>query len=50
VQDLFANPIFANHMTYDLHVVVDGDECEYSEYFTAQQAFDIQVSSLYHSQ
>ncbi|KAG1809639.1 uncharacterized protein BJ212DRAFT_1279338, partial [Suillus subaureus] len=42
VADLFANPIFTNHMTYDLHVVVDGDEHEYSEYFTAQQAFEIQ--------
>ncbi|KAG1882772.1 hypothetical protein F4604DRAFT_1577157 [Suillus subluteus] len=42
VADLFANPIFANHMTYDPHVVVDGDEHEYSEYFTAQQAFEIQ--------
>ncbi|KAG1822264.1 hypothetical protein EV424DRAFT_1472203 [Suillus variegatus] len=41
-QDLFANPIFANHMTYDPHVVVDGGEREYSEYFTAQQAFEIQ--------
>ncbi|KAG2119733.1 uncharacterized protein F5147DRAFT_564157, partial [Suillus discolor] len=27
VQHLFANPIFVNHMTYDLHIVVDGDEC-----------------------
>ncbi|KAG1834896.1 hypothetical protein EV424DRAFT_1468487 [Suillus variegatus] len=42
VQDLFANPIFANHMTYDPHVVVDGNERKYSEYFTAQQAFEIQ--------
>ncbi|KAG1782103.1 hypothetical protein EV702DRAFT_1177149 [Suillus placidus] len=42
VQDLFANPIFANHMTYDPHVVIDGDERKYSEYFTAQQAFEIQ--------
>lgn len=50
VQDLFANPIFANHMTYDPHVVVDGGEREYSEYFTAQQAYEIQVSLMYHSQ
>ncbi|KAG1784969.1 uncharacterized protein HD556DRAFT_1314634 [Suillus plorans] len=42
VEDLFANPIFVNHMTYDPHVVVDGDEREYSEYFTAKQAFEIQ--------
>ncbi|KAG2107501.1 uncharacterized protein F5147DRAFT_774333 [Suillus discolor] len=32
VEDLFANPIFANHMTYDPHIVVDG----------AKQAFEIQ--------
>ncbi|KAG2029027.1 hypothetical protein BDR03DRAFT_936897 [Suillus americanus] len=43
VQDLFANPIFANHMTYDPHVVVNGGERKYSEYFTAQQAFEIQI-------
>ncbi|KAG1838975.1 hypothetical protein F4604DRAFT_1885387 [Suillus subluteus] len=42
VEDLFANPIFANHMTYDPHVVVDSDDHEYSEYFTARQAFEIQ--------
>ncbi|KAG2353017.1 hypothetical protein BDR07DRAFT_1383624 [Suillus spraguei] len=42
VQDLFANPIFANHMTYDPHIVVDGDKRKYSEYFMAQQAFEIQ--------
>ncbi|KAG2149014.1 uncharacterized protein EDB93DRAFT_1240381 [Suillus bovinus] len=42
VEDLFANPIFANHMTYDPHIVVEGDEHEYSEYFTAKQAFEIQ--------
>ncbi|KAG2136941.1 uncharacterized protein EDB93DRAFT_1242301 [Suillus bovinus] len=29
VEDLFANPIFMNHMTYDPHIVVDGDEHEY---------------------
>ncbi|KAG1845377.1 hypothetical protein C8R48DRAFT_617186 [Suillus tomentosus] len=43
VEDLFANPIFANNMTYDPHVVVDGNEREYSEYFTARQASEIQV-------
>ncbi|KAG1897870.1 uncharacterized protein F5891DRAFT_1129793 [Suillus fuscotomentosus] len=42
VEDLFANPIFANNMTYDPHVVVDGNEHEYSEYFTARQASEIQ--------
>ncbi|KAG1816369.1 uncharacterized protein BJ212DRAFT_1446931 [Suillus subaureus] len=36
VEDLFTNPIFVNHMTYDPHIVVDGDEHEYSEYFTDQ--------------
>ncbi|KAG1797206.1 uncharacterized protein BJ212DRAFT_1450508 [Suillus subaureus] len=42
VEDLFANPIFTNHMTYDPHIVVNGDEHEYSEYFMARQAFEIQ--------
>lgn len=50
VQDLFTNPIFMNYMTYDPHIMVDGDEHKYSEYFTAQQAFEIQVNLMYHLQ
>ncbi|KAI6144394.1 hypothetical protein BKA82DRAFT_29322 [Pisolithus tinctorius] len=43
VKDLFSNPIFANFMTYDPHMVFRGPEREYSEFFTATCAFDIQV-------
>jgi hypothetical protein len=42
-KDLFANPIFANHMIYDPHVVMTGSEREYSEFFTGERAFFIQV-------
>ncbi|KAI6007529.1 hypothetical protein F5J12DRAFT_905461 [Pisolithus orientalis] len=43
VKDLFSNPIFTNFMTYDPHMVFQGLEREYSEFFTATHAFDIQV-------
>jgi hypothetical protein len=42
-KDLFANPIFANHMIYDPHVVMTGSEREYGEFFTGERAFFIQV-------
>ncbi|KAG2116454.1 uncharacterized protein F5147DRAFT_743089 [Suillus discolor] len=42
VKDLFANPIFSNHMMYDPHIVTTGSEREYGEFFTANMAFDIQ--------
>lgn len=44
IRDLFSNPIFADHMTYDPHKVVRGAEQEYSEFFTGTRAFEIQVS------
>ncbi|KAG1857135.1 hypothetical protein F4604DRAFT_1883077 [Suillus subluteus] len=43
IKDLFANPIFSNHMMYDPHLVMTGSECEYSEFFTSEMAFNIQV-------
>ncbi|KAI6030783.1 hypothetical protein F5J12DRAFT_888594 [Pisolithus orientalis] len=43
IKDLFSNPIFANYMTYDPYMVFQGPEREYSEFFTAMHAFDIQV-------
>ncbi|KAG2144136.1 uncharacterized protein EDB93DRAFT_1105038 [Suillus bovinus] len=46
VKDLFANPIFSNHMMYDPHIVITGSEREYGEFFTANMAFDIQVGLL----
>ncbi|KAG1726930.1 hypothetical protein EDB19DRAFT_1897601 [Suillus lakei] len=42
VKDLFANPIFSNHMMYDPHIIMTGSECEYGEFFTANRAFTIQ--------
>jgi len=35
VEDILCNPIFANYMTFDPHVVMRGTEREYSEFFTA---------------
>ncbi|KAG2127113.1 hypothetical protein DEU56DRAFT_915826 [Suillus clintonianus] len=43
VKDIFANPIFSNHMMYDPHIVMVGSEREYGEFFTANRAFAIQV-------
>ncbi|KIK78565.1 hypothetical protein PAXRUDRAFT_163667, partial [Paxillus rubicundulus Ve08.2h10] len=34
VEDIFSNPIFANYMTFNPHVVMRGMEREYSEFFT----------------
>ncbi|KAG1804964.1 uncharacterized protein HD556DRAFT_1283310 [Suillus plorans] len=42
VKDLFANPIFSNHMMYDPHLVMTGSEREYGEFFTSERAFTIQ--------
>lgn len=43
VEELLSNPMFAKHMTYDPHVVMQGTEREYSEFFTGTRAFEIQV-------
>jgi hypothetical protein len=45
VEDLLSNPIFANYMTFDPHVVMHGMEREYSEFFTGNRAHHIQVDS-----
>jgi hypothetical protein len=45
VKDLLSNPMFTNHMTFNPHVVVRGMEREYSEFFTGNQAYYIQVDS-----
>ena len=34
VMDIFSNPIFENHMTYNPHLVKQGEDQEYSEFFT----------------
>lgn len=46
---IFANPVFANHMQYDPVKVFTNEfseEREFSEYFTANYAWDIQVTVL----
>ena len=43
VEDILSNPVFANHMTFDPHLVMQGTEREYSEFFTADRAHQIQV-------
>ncbi|KAG1807705.1 hypothetical protein EV424DRAFT_1543759 [Suillus variegatus] len=41
-QDLFVNPIFANHMIYDPHLVMVDAERKYGEFFSGERAFFIQ--------
>ncbi|KIJ06771.1 hypothetical protein PAXINDRAFT_91492 [Paxillus involutus ATCC 200175] len=47
VQDIVSNPMFANYMTFDPHVVLRGAEREYSEFFTGDRAHHIQVDQLF---
>ncbi|KAG2148850.1 hypothetical protein DEU56DRAFT_909164 [Suillus clintonianus] len=42
VKQLFSDPIFANHMTFDPHRVNVGDQCEYGNYMSADMAWKIQ--------
>ncbi|KAG2045898.1 hypothetical protein BDR06DRAFT_985719 [Suillus hirtellus] len=42
VKQLFSNPTFANHMTFDPHVVQAGDQHEYGDYMSADMAWKIQ--------
>ena len=39
--------MFARYMTYDPHIVMQGREREYSEFFTGTRVFDIQVCITY---
>ncbi|KIJ64110.1 hypothetical protein HYDPIDRAFT_91168 [Hydnomerulius pinastri MD-312] len=43
VMSMFCNPIFANHMMYDPHIIYNGAEREFGEFFTGQYAFVLQV-------
>ncbi|KAG9310720.1 hypothetical protein JVU11DRAFT_9321 [Chiua virens] len=43
-QSIFGNPIFGQNMTFDPIKVWDGDDREYGEWFTADEAFRIQSS------
>ncbi|KAG1832538.1 hypothetical protein EV424DRAFT_1564026 [Suillus variegatus] len=42
VKQLFSDPTFANHMTFDPHVVQAGDQHEYGDYMSADMAWKIQ--------
>ncbi|KAG1813400.1 hypothetical protein EV424DRAFT_1565654 [Suillus variegatus] len=42
VKQLFSDPTFANHMTFDPHVVQAGDQREYGDYMSADMAWKIQ--------
>ena len=44
VQELFGNPIFAQHMEYDPYIILDGPEWEYGEWMSGEEAHRIQVS------
>ncbi|KAH7909168.1 hypothetical protein BJ138DRAFT_1200335 [Hygrophoropsis aurantiaca] len=42
VKQLFSNPIYAQHMSYDPVLVYNGTQREFGEFFTSQRAFNLQ--------
>ncbi|KAG2127479.1 hypothetical protein DEU56DRAFT_973809 [Suillus clintonianus] len=42
VKQLFSDPIFANHMTFNPHIVNVGNQREYGDYMSADMAWKIQ--------
>ncbi|KAG0693496.1 hypothetical protein DFH29DRAFT_816265, partial [Suillus ampliporus] len=44
-KQLFANPVYANHMCYDPHYIYQGQERQFGEFWTSNDAWAIQVSS-----
>ncbi|KAI6143199.1 hypothetical protein BKA82DRAFT_4429981 [Pisolithus tinctorius] len=42
VEELFGNPVFCNHMSYDPHEVFVGADHEYGEWMTSREVFKIQ--------
>lgn len=42
---LFANPVYAKHMCYDPHYIYQGQERQFGEFWTSDDAWKIQVSS-----
>lgn len=44
VEDILRNPIFANYMTFDPHIVARASSREYGEFFTGNRAQHIQVT------
>ena len=45
VKEIFGNPVFAQHMEYDPYEIYEGDEQEYGEWMSCDEAHRIQVSS-----
>ncbi|KAG1873059.1 hypothetical protein DFJ58DRAFT_713602 [Suillus subalutaceus] len=41
-KQLFANPIYANHMCYDPHRIYQGQERQFGEFWTSNDAWEIQ--------
>ncbi|KAG2347324.1 hypothetical protein BDR05DRAFT_1040781 [Suillus weaverae] len=44
-KQLFANPVYAKHMCYDPHYIYQGQEHQIGEFWTSDDAWEIQVSS-----
>ncbi|KAG1860754.1 hypothetical protein F4604DRAFT_1588345 [Suillus subluteus] len=44
-KQLFANPVYMNHMCYDPHYIYQGQERQFGEFWTSDDAWEIQVSS-----
>jgi len=42
--EIFGDPVFAQHMEYDPYEVFEGDEHEYGEWMSGDEAHRIQVS------
>ncbi|KIK75648.1 hypothetical protein PAXRUDRAFT_18812 [Paxillus rubicundulus Ve08.2h10] len=42
VMSMFSNPIFANHMMYNLHIIQNCGEQEFGEFFTGQYVWVLQ--------
>ncbi|KAG2343344.1 hypothetical protein BDR05DRAFT_975939 [Suillus weaverae] len=42
MKQLFANPIYANHMCYDPHHIYQGQEHQFGEFWTSDDAWEIQ--------
>ncbi|KAG1888129.1 hypothetical protein F4604DRAFT_1916048 [Suillus subluteus] len=49
VKQLFSNPVYANHMCYDPHHIYNGQECEIGEFWTSDDAWNIQACIYFHS-
>ncbi|KAG1884610.1 hypothetical protein F4604DRAFT_1878654 [Suillus subluteus] len=41
-KQLFANPVYANHMCYDPHYIYQGQEHQFGEFWTSDDAWEIQ--------